>query len=121
MDPQAQLKMEAERLKILETRLSQPEKDKLFAFCQDKAMVLALEKALLYGIHMMGTITPEDKDLLEVNWAFFAFNGSTKDEDLGRALRAKIEGLTFLSDSFKQIKKFGDKPIELVEAKNVAL
>ncbi len=119
MNPQ--LEMETQRERILETRLSQKEKDKLHILCQDKDAMLALEKALLYSLYMMGTIKSTDKEILDANWAFIGHNANTTDEMLGRELRAKIAGLSFLDDAFKQIKKFGDKPVELVQGDNPAL
>lgn len=122
MDPRLQAEAEAQKEKLLDTRLSLGEKDKLYQFCQDKAMVLAVEKALLYHIYMMGTILPTDSEIPDANWAYaIAFNTTIDNEMLGGALRAKIEGLSFLDDSMKQIKKFGEKPFKLVEGQNPAL
>lgn len=122
MDPQQQIKAEQAKEAMIDSRLSLGEKDKLFAFCQDKAMVAAVEKAMLYGIYMMGTIKSSDKEIMDTNWAYaIPYNTLTSNEALGAAFRSKVEALTFLDDAFKQIKKYGDKPVELVTADNPAL
>lgn len=116
------LKAESEKEKMIETRLSLAEKDKLFAFCQDKDMVGAVEKVMLYALHISGTVSEKDPDMLDNNWAYtLGFNASISDQNLGAELRGKIAGLTFLDDAFRQVKKFGDKPTTLVEAPNPAL
>lgn len=120
MNPQ-ELASESNKEKLLQARLSDTEKGFLFQFCQNEAMVRALEKALLYAMYQMGKIEKDDTQIHDVNWAFIGYNVAVKDEDLGRALRAKIEGLSMLYDAFKQIKKFGENKVIPVEEKNPAL
>ena len=108
---------EAEKVKLIDARLSEQERSALIRFNSDEKMVLAVEKVMMYMTHMMGVVTPEDKEILDVNWAFLPHNTNTTDEDLGRELRAKIAALSYLGDAFKQLRKFtGEKASPYAES-----
>lgn len=113
-----------QKFELLAARLSELEKGKLFAFCQDEAMVLAVEKVLTYSIGQMGVVTPEDKKVYDVNWAFGLLQDRTgntlSDEQVGRELKARVIGLSYLQEAIDQIKKFGVKQKEEKEKKNPA-
>ena len=121
---QQELQQESEKLRLLETRLSDLEKGKLFAFCQDKAMVHAVEKVMLYAMYQTGTVQKDDKDMKDVdtNWVYgVPYNTNTTNEMYGASVRAKVEGLSILEDAFKQIKKFGVETVIPEIEKNVAI
>lgn len=120
MNPQ-QITAEVSKMEMLQSRLSLMEQDKIQLFCSDPLMVAAIEKALLYGIYMMGTIKPEDKQLHDTNWAFIPHNSTVSNENLGAEFRAKIAGLSFLDDAFKQVKKLGEQHAKGTEEVNPAL
>lgn len=109
------------KLDLLNARLSDSEKEYLFQFCQNEAMVLAVEKVMLYSLYEMGTLKQGDEKILDVNWAFVPHNTNTTDEMLGRDLRAKIAGLSFMEDAFNQVRKFGIKAVAEGEVLNPAL
>ncbi len=113
--------MEQEKHELLNDRLSDLHKGKLFAFNQDKDMMDAVEKALLFMIYEMGTLKKEDSKIHDVNWGFIPHNTNTTDEMLGRELRAKIAGLSFMDDAFKQIKRFGLEKAKTREEVNPAV
>lgn len=122
MDPKQYAAAESEKEKMIEARLTPAERDILFLFVQNKPMMAAVEKVMLYSIYMMGTINLQDKELYETNWAYaIAHNTNTSNEQLGQSFRAKYEGLTFLDDAFKQLKKFAEKPTPFMEGKNPAV
>jgi len=113
---------EADKLKLLQTRLSDTEQGNLFLFCQNKDMVLAVEKAMNYSLYQMGTIASSDTEIHDINWAYaIAENTNTTDEQVGRALRVKKEALTMMGDAFRQILKFGTQKIESSVETNPAL
>lgn len=107
-----------EKFELLTKRLSDAEKGKVFAFCQDEAMVKAVEKVLTYSIYQMGTVSVDDKEVYDVNWAFGLANLPT--EQIGLELKARVTGLSYLDDGIKQLKKFGVKPVENTEKTNKA-
>lgn len=112
--------LEPLKLKLLEARLSDLEKGKLFAFCQDKAMLHAVEKALLYQLYMMGTVVEGDKELHDANWAFIPRNTNTTNELIGAEIRAKSDALSFLEDAIRLVKKFGEEKVVPTEEINPA-
>lgn len=118
MNPQQELENEQKKFELLESRLTDVQKNKLYALNQDEISMEALERALLYALYGMGTITSTDGKIHEVNWAFaIGYNTNTTDEQVGKALRVKCDALSLISDAFKQIKKFKEqKPTMTVEA-----
>ena len=118
---QENLQAEDNKIQLLHARLTDTEKGHLYNFCKNEAMIKAVEKALLYAMYQMGTVQKDDQELMTVNWAFIPHNANTTDEDLGRALRAKIEGLSMMYDAFKQIKKFGVDTVTPTVESNPAL
>lgn len=106
---------------LLESRLSDLEKGKLFAFCQDENMVHAVEKALLYNLYEMGRVDKTDRKIMDTNWAFIPNASGITDEELGRNLRSLNAGLGFLDDAFKQIRKFGIVAVKQETAVNPAV
>lgn len=118
---QENIQAEENKIQLLHARLTDTEKGHLYNFCKNEAMAKAVEKVLLYAMYQMGTVQKDDKELMTVNWAFTPYNTNTTDEDLGRAIRAKIEGLSMLHDAFKQIKKFGVDTVETLPEVNPAL
>lgn len=111
MEEQERLQ-DTQKNNLLNARLSEAEKQKLYQFNSDEAMVNAVEKVLTYTLYMMGTIAPEDKEIYDVNWAFGLHRPGQTDEELGRELNKRLVGLSYLEDAFRQIKK-----IKLVESK----
>lgn len=109
------------KIDLLNARLSDAEKEYLFQFCQNEAMVLAVEKVMLYALYQMGTLQKGDEKILDVNWAFLPHNTNTTDEMLGRDLRAKIAALSFMEDAFNQVRRFGTKSVTEEEMPNPAL
>ena len=113
-----------QKFELLTARLSDLEKGKLFAFCQDEVMVLAVEKVLTYAIGEMGTVKEGDKKVYDVNWAFGLgqdrMGNPLPDDVVGRELKARVTGLSYLQESIQQLKKFGVKQVETKEVKNKA-
>lgn len=118
---QEQMNGESNKQALLEARLTDTEKGNLFAFCQNPAMVHAVEKALTYSLYQMGTVEKGDKAVMDVNWAFMPHALNITDEQLGHELRVKIDALSFLDDAIKQIKKFGVEKLSPTATGNPAL
>lgn len=109
---------------LLKARLSEMEKSQLVAFAANPEMVHAVEKALLYSIYEMGTVKSDDKNLLDIdtNWAYsLVANPNLSNEQVGQELKARVAGLSYLDDAFKQIKKFTAPMSEPKEEVNPAL
>lgn len=110
MNPQEQ--NESKKFQLIDSRLSDLQKGKLFAFCQDVEMVNAVEKVITYALYMMGTVQDTDTVLMDVNWVFGLVRPGARDEEIGREAKARLVGLTYLDDAFKQIKKFGVEQVK---------
>lgn len=121
MNPILEQQNENKKQELIEARLSDSEKDALYAFAKNEKMLVALEKVMTYLIYMAGTVHADDKEVMDINWAFIPHNTNTTDEELGRELRAKIAGLSFLEDAFKQIKKFGVEKLVMDKEPNPAI
>lgn len=119
-----ELQAEQNKYKLLTARLTEIEKNYLGAFLENPEMVNAIEKVLTYSIYQMGVVKEGDAEMGEsdVNWAYaLVANPALSDEQVGRELKAKANGLSYLDDAFKQIKKFKVEKAESNEEINPAL
>jgi len=113
---------ELSKMELLNDRLSDKHKGKLFAFNQDKDMVEAVEIAMLYALNQMGVLKKDDSKIHDVNWAYsIGYNTNTSDELVGRALRERVSALSMLDDAFRQIKRFGVEEVKEEAGVNPAL
>jgi len=116
-----EFQLDNKKFELINARLTEKDKNNLFSLCYNEEMLLTLEKVLLYQIHLMGIVKQSDKEIFDVNWAFLRHDAKTTDEELGKELKIKIAALSFLDDSFKQIKKFGLREIPPEEEVNPAV
>ncbi len=105
------------------------EKGKLFALCQDTAMMDAIKKVMLQDIYAQGSNSSGSNSR---NFIFNIVNGNTptgqsfekpakSDEQIGQETRAMISALQLLETAFARIKDFDVKPIDTTPKPNPAL
>ena len=112
---------ENNKFELLKSRLSDKEQGSLYTFCKNPDMVHAVEKALMYHYSEMGVIKDTDVKIHDVNWVYGVCGVQLNNEQVGALVRAKIEGLTFMFDAWKEIKKFGEDTVKTLAEKNPAL
>lgn len=91
----------------IEEILNDIEKASLAKLAEDLTTLNALKKLFLFGIYYNGTLKPGDdpKPLMNFATRIDEQNVMT-DDQLGRVLRAKIEGLVTVELGFKELEKF---------------
>ena len=91
--------------------LSDAEKVKVASFMKDATMVEAVKKVLLAGIYYNGVLQPGMKANPAKNFALsfdLSNNSKINNEQLGQDIRARIEGIAIVENSFKELGKIAE-------------
>ena len=105
--------------KSFKDALTDSEKGKLFAFAQDKNMMAAVKKIMLYDLFECGHTTVQHDAGL--NWVYNLVDGKRTDEQLGQELKAHTAGLGFVLAAFKRLEEFGIEETKSVDETNPAI
>lgn len=94
-------------IKFFNESLTELEKDSIEAFCKNDVMHGAVQKVLLQGLYLQGTIQKGyEVDPLQ-NGAFGiasqAFNNPIPDAEIGASVRAQFAGLNYLKNAFDSL------------------
>lgn len=105
----------------LDQVLNEIEKDALGHLLDDKTTLNALKKVLLFGIYYNGTMKEGEDPQPFLNFALHIDTHNVMtDEQLGRVLRAKTEGIVALELGFKELEQFKRLEVATEEKKNTA-
>lgn len=97
---------------LLDTFLSQEEKDAVAVLAANPLLLGALKKIMLADVHFKGVLRKNIAPDPTRNAAIaFAFNGANKsNEDLGADIRAFAEGVRLVESGFDRIEKLKKGP-----------
>ena len=88
--------------------LNDIEKDAVMAFLENQTMSGAVKKMLLYGIYYNGTLKAGEPANPLKNFAIALAGqqrGSHTDAEIGQDLRAVVEGIRLLEQSYEEMTK----------------
>lgn len=91
----------------LDQFLDKVEQEKISQFVEDKKMVEAVRKILLFSIYFSGTLTKGKKHDPMHNFALVAASmKGIKDQELGGLVRAAYEGINALELGFSDLMRY---------------
>ena len=101
--------------------LNDKEKALIIAFNTNQPMVEAVRKVLMAPMYQQGVLAKGRKlESDSKNWVYSLIDNSKSDEEIGKSVRAAVQGISFLQAGFENLTSFQpDAPKK--EGKNPAL